>query len=141
MITFTITAEQEAKIRKTFFEQGKIYAIKECREITEWSLKDAKEAIEKWCWDLLKKEPNCGIPYDFQFGAAQNGTHCAELILQSGILQCCTLRIGDFTVDINSGDKIDFNSKEGSFRFTAEELRAVLKFYDATRMSRISVST
>jgi len=132
--THILTKEELHNIRNQLFTQGKIYAIKCCREITGWGLKEAKEAIERYCYDLRKEDPSVGLPFDFNYGIAP--ATCALLIMPSdAMLQSVTLNLGDFKIEMDAGKHIDFISKDGNFRFEAEQLRQVLKFWDATRIA------
>lgn len=137
MLKFHCSAAQGEKIRRALFEQGKIYAIKECREITGWGLRDAKDAVELYCYRLEQKEPGL-FPYDFQYGNAPTNTGTAEIIISGSDigLSSMTLRLtGNRTVEMDESDKIDIITAEANHRFSIDEIRMIVKFYDATRIS------
>lgn len=136
MLKFHCSPSQINKIRKALFEQGKIYAIKECREITGWGLKDAKDAVELYCYRLERQTPGT-FPFDFGYGNASTVTGSAELILSGADigLDSLVLRLtGNRHVEINETDKIDIVTADGNHRYSIDELRMIVKFYDATRI-------
>jgi len=137
MLKFYCSAEQIEKIRKALFGQGKIYAIKECRDITGWGLRDAKDAIEMYCHRLEQKEHGI-FPYDFSYGNAPTATNTAELILPGSDIGLSSLSLrltGNRSVEMDETDKIDIITSESNLRFSIDELRMIVKFYDATRIT------
>lgn len=137
MLKFHLSTSQLAKIRKALFEQGKIYAIKECREITGWGLKDAKDAIEMYCY-RLECDNRGTFPFDFSFGNASTGTNSAELILPDAEIGLSSLVIqltGNRTAELNGSDKIDIITTDGNHRFSIDEIRMIVKLWDATRFT------
>lgn len=137
MLKFHCSTAQIDKIRKALFEKSKIYAIKECREITGWGLADAKDAVELYCYRLEKQTPGT-FPFDFAYGNAPTITGSAELILSGADigLSSMTIRLtGNRTAELNESDKIDIITPDGNHRFSIDELRSIVKLYDATRIT------
>lgn len=141
MIKFYPTEEQIKKISHALFSQGKIYAIKECRQITGWGLKDAKDAVELYAYQIHKKAYTGNqtiFPFDFSFGNAPDGKSEAELVIPETTIGLSSLVIrltGNRTAELNESDKIDIITPEGAHRFSIDELRTIVKFFDATRIT------